>query len=493
MKRLAIILPYDEKLIDNFTEHFKATIPESDNLYYKLVFMRQKSNRPLNKGKLFNIGYMLHKDNFDYFCFHDSDLIPISDECDYSYEEKPISLVGMRNKIEFGEHETIDNFRNFTLPYDEYFGGAILFTGQDFQEVNGYSNEYWGVGYEDWDLLLRCTLKKLPIRKEFETQISKTYGNFNGTNSYIGIDSNNVKIKNSTNKSFTMCAWFKPNGEPPYGADVDSNRCEYFIFGRPGYHMGLSYTHGGFAKCAIWVRDIGKSEKTPIVIQHQAKCDEWHHVAVSVDNSVQKISFYLNGTLVAEETYNGELVPYLAKPFYIGVGDPNINHWRNYFKGEISEVGLWSDSLKEHEILQIFDKGIVDSRGEYTTAKLPVGVWDFKGGYKDVSFDITGNGNHAKFHNVGFANKSMKSTTERYLPYRRNGAYGFISHPNEYSNLENIKRSEHPEILTNRNTFNKKISNQMMDVDRDGLSSTRFRIVNRQNYQGKHEIIEVVI
>ena len=103
-----------------------------------------------------------------------SDLIPISDECDYSYEEKPISLVGMRNKIEFGEHETIDNFRNFTLPYDEYFGGAILFTGQDFQEVNGYSNEYWGVGYEDWDLLLRCTLKKLPIRKEFETQISKT-------------------------------------------------------------------------------------------------------------------------------------------------------------------------------------------------------------------------------------------------------------------------------------------------------------------------------
>ena len=42
MKRLAIILPYDEKLIDNFTEHFKATIPESDNLYYKLVFIYKK-------------------------------------------------------------------------------------------------------------------------------------------------------------------------------------------------------------------------------------------------------------------------------------------------------------------------------------------------------------------------------------------------------------------------------------------------------------------
>ena len=52
---------------------------------------------------------------------------------------------------------------------------------------------------------------------------------------------------------------------------------------------------------------------------------------------------------------------------------------------------------------------------------------------------------------------------------------------------------EHPEIMTNRNTFNKKVRNQMQDVDKDGLSSTRFRIVNRQDYQGKHEIIEVVI
>ena len=79
MKRLAVILPYNEQHIENFTEHFRATVKEGDDLYYKLIFMKQKSNRPLNKGKLFNIGYMLHKDKFDYFCFHDSDLIPISD------------------------------------------------------------------------------------------------------------------------------------------------------------------------------------------------------------------------------------------------------------------------------------------------------------------------------------------------------------------------------------------------------------------------------
>ena len=133
-------------------------MPESGDLYYKLIFLKQKSNRPLNKGKLFNIGYMLHKDKFDYFCFHDSDLIPISDECDYSYEKKPISLVGMRNKIEFGDQEKVQNFDEYSLPYDEYFGGATLFSKEHFQEVNGYSNEYWGVGYEDYDLLLRCVV-----------------------------------------------------------------------------------------------------------------------------------------------------------------------------------------------------------------------------------------------------------------------------------------------------------------------------------------------
>ena len=47
--------------------------------------------------------------------------------------------------------------------------------------------------------------------------------------------------------------------------------------------------------------------------------------------------------------------------------------------------------------------------------------------------------------------------------------------------------------MTNRNTFNKKVRNEMQDVDIDGLSSTKFRIVNRKDYQEKYEIIEVVI
>jgi hypothetical protein len=492
MKRLAVILPYSEQHIENFTDHFKTMVPEGD-IYYKLIFMKQKSNRPLNKGKLFNIGYMLHKDKFDYFCFHDSDLIPISDECDYSYEEKPISLVGMRNKIEFGDQEKVQNFDDYSLPYDEYFGGATLFSKEHFQEVNGYSNEYWGVGYEDYDLLLRCVVKGLPVRTEMETQVSKTYGNFNGTNSYIEIPSENAKIKRATNKSFTIVSWICTDGEPPYGADTDSNRCEYSIFMRPGHHTGISYTHGRMLKAVIWIRKRGSSEREPVVIQTSLRTNVWYNVGMVVDDKEQSLSLYVDGKEVGKKSYEGQLVEYLNKPYYIGVGDPNLSVWKNYYKGQIAEVGLWSDALKDYEMTLIFDKGIINDRGEYTTSKLPVGIWDFKGGYDNITFDITGNNNHSKFYNIEFANKSLKNNTERYLPYRRNGAYGYISSEEQYLNLENLTRTRHPEIMTNRNTFNKKVRNQMRDVDKDGLTSTKFRIANRKDYQVKHEIIEVVI
>ena len=494
MKRLAVILPYNEEHSENFTNHFKAIIKESSDFYYKLIFLKQKSNRPLNKGKLFNIGYMLHKDKFDYFCFHDSDLIPVSEECDYSCEDgKPISLVAMRGKIEFCEHENIEDFDDYTLPYEEYFGGATIFSKENFEKVNGYSNNYWGVGYEDYDLLLRCVVKGLSIITELESQVSKTYGNFNGVNSYLEIDCDNAKIKNSTNKNFTMSAWFCPDGAPPYGAEVDNNRCEYSIFTRPGYHTGLSYIHGGFLKCVVWIRPLGSSEREPVVIQTPLRTGQWYHVGMVVDDREQTLTLYLDGKEIGKKDYEGQLVEYLNKPFYIGVGDPNLSVWKNYYKGQIAEVGLWSDTLKDYEMELIFDKGIINNKGEYTTSKLPVGTWDFKSGYSDITFDMSGNGNHAKFHNVEFANKSLKNNTERYLPYRRNGAYGYLSSEEQYLNLDNLTRTEHAEVVSNRNTFNKKVRLNMSDIDKDGLSSTRFRIVNRQNYQGKHEIIEVVI
>ena len=44
MKRLAVILPYNEQHIENFTDHFKAIVQEGADLYYKLVFFHKNNH-----------------------------------------------------------------------------------------------------------------------------------------------------------------------------------------------------------------------------------------------------------------------------------------------------------------------------------------------------------------------------------------------------------------------------------------------------------------
>ena len=45
--------------------------------------------------------------------------------------------------------------------YDGYFSGAIIFAEDGYRRINGYSNDYWGWGGEDDDLLTRQDLTNL--------------------------------------------------------------------------------------------------------------------------------------------------------------------------------------------------------------------------------------------------------------------------------------------------------------------------------------------
>ena len=103
------------------------------------------------------------------------------------------------------------------------------------------------------------------------------------------------------------------------------------------------------------------------------------------------------------------------------------NSWRNFFKGDISEVGIWDECLDENEIKSIFDNGVVNKKGNFSITT-PCGFWNFKSGYGNMTFDISGNNNHGYFSSIEFGKKFVKSSTERYLPYRSNGYYRTVSH-----------------------------------------------------------------
>jgi predicted glycosyltransferase involved in capsule biosynthesis len=140
---LAIIVPYRDR-----SEHLRIFRRDIDmymkekNMEYSLYIVEQEEGSPFNRGKLMNIGFDLCKDKCEYICFHDVDMIPV--EADYSKVDIPTHIAS-----------SVEQF-GWSLPYEGYFGGVTLFDKQSFTRINGYSNEYWGWGVEDDDLLLRC-------------------------------------------------------------------------------------------------------------------------------------------------------------------------------------------------------------------------------------------------------------------------------------------------------------------------------------------------
>lgn len=74
--------------------------------------------------------------DFNCIIFHDVDLIPEDDRNMYTCSERPKHL-----------SVCIDKF-DYRLPYDYLVGGVFSIKPEQYRNVNGYSNSYWGWGGE---------------------------------------------------------------------------------------------------------------------------------------------------------------------------------------------------------------------------------------------------------------------------------------------------------------------------------------------------------
>jgi hypothetical protein len=125
--KLGIIVPYREreshlkKFLDGIKTYFKT-----QNLKYEVIVVEQLDDKPFNRGKLLNIGYIKARElGCEYIVFHDVDMIPI--EVDYSYSELPMHLA-TNFELEY------DKSKN--LIFDDYFGGVTMFTADTFEKIN---------------------------------------------------------------------------------------------------------------------------------------------------------------------------------------------------------------------------------------------------------------------------------------------------------------------------------------------------------------------
>ena len=153
-KKLCIVVPYRDRQthLAEFIPYIQNTL-NSQDIDYHILIVEQEAGKPFNRAKLLNVGYDYSKTEYDYYCFHDVDMLPL--DSDYNYCESPTHLAAAAEQF------------NWTLPYPQYFGGVTIFNNESFEIINGYSNEYWGWGAEDDDVYRRVTVKGLtPCRKQ---------------------------------------------------------------------------------------------------------------------------------------------------------------------------------------------------------------------------------------------------------------------------------------------------------------------------------------
>jgi hypothetical protein len=161
--RLSIIVPYRDRAdqLARFLPHI-TTYFQRDKIDkhqpYRIILVEQEAGQPFNAGALRNIGFLLTEGECEQICFHDVDYLPIW--ADYRPVDRPTRLIW------YGAETTlIEGSGKLFVHHDpkRYFGGVVMFPVTLFRRVNGYGNGYWGWGFEDTDMRMRCQAEKMAL------------------------------------------------------------------------------------------------------------------------------------------------------------------------------------------------------------------------------------------------------------------------------------------------------------------------------------------
>lgn len=155
--KVAIIVPYRDRQqhLAVFVNHMHPFLMKQQ-IEYGIFIIEQEGEKPFNRAKLMNVGYVESQKmepNFTCFIFHDIDLLPTDTRNVYSCTTQPRHLSA-----------AVDVFK-YKLPYKNLFGGVSAMTNEQLRKVNGYSNKYWGWGGEDDDMADRLKINNYHIAR----------------------------------------------------------------------------------------------------------------------------------------------------------------------------------------------------------------------------------------------------------------------------------------------------------------------------------------
>jgi hypothetical protein len=372
---------------------------------YEIIVVNQSDEQLFNRGKLLNIGAKYAIDNgFDYICFHDVDMLPKT--ADYSYTEYPTSLI---SELENKEGNVFYN----------YFGGITLFNVKDFISINGYSNDYWGWGYEDTDLFYRVTHSGLYYE-------NKVIGLEGVANTYLELTENDyVRVpikKEMIDNDFSISITTKI--ETKY---FDENKLydEYPIISIPGYNIGIFYN--SFNRYFLQVYD---ENKTPYSITSDILDDIVSEFTFLKEDN--KITFKINGETIGE----------------IELKQPILNLENEY---------LYIGSFSDKELVE-FDLKVADIKLNGESINL------------------------LKIEKVGYvflSDEKLPLTISLPKPVRREGKFLELYHD---SNASINKSWVHQETRLNQIYFNNFVKQNLLDFNNEGLNTLEYKLISEENH-----------
>ena len=456
MKKLGIIVPYRNRY-EHLQQFKKLIVNYLDSKNYKkyvIIIVEQDDAKLFNRGMLLNIGFKeAKKQGCDYVVFHDVDMIPES--VDYSYSEIPLHL-STDFILEDGEKQRII--------FDEYFGGVTLFSTDKFEEIDGYSNKYWGWGYEDDDLRLRCFEKHIPL----ETHKIKNYKSngkslkFNGVNAF-------VKVKNTIDfrQSFSIFVSFYPD---KLYLNHEKESDEFTVFSIPGYDFAISYTSfNRYNFCAF------DSKLTPLYVNSNIKPNYKTNMVVTFDSISNLIKIYQDGLEIGKIENFKKLYKYNTKEYYyLGVGNPSREIIPNFFKGYIDGFAQWDKVLTNNEILDLSKnetKLLNKNFGNYNSSNSLNTYYDSNYIKYYKLTDLSGNENHGEIVNCEIVDLDIPKYTEVKIPYRRKSLFRSLKHDENGFDGQKWK-DKHTRY--NQLRFVNEVSNHISLINRDGLSTLNY-------------------
>ena len=166
-KKLVIVIPYRNRpeQLKVFQFHSKIYFNEDKIdkfLNIKLCFLEQDNDKPFNYGRLSNAGYLINEDFMDYIVINNVDFLPMI--ADYSYSDFPMLLIKHGHNNLPMRPSTKSRWIVKGSKRENFFGNSVLIPKHIFRKVNGYSNLYWGWGYEDTDLKKRIDTNEIEIK-----------------------------------------------------------------------------------------------------------------------------------------------------------------------------------------------------------------------------------------------------------------------------------------------------------------------------------------